>query len=544
MSATRRGLRWALTLAGAVLPGCTTTPVAELAKPPALDLPGQATCKVQKSQLRPLVVEWPSADRAELEARMRQGPVVVRYDRCEMAVLPRCRAKAGRYQYVGVTRKTDHLAILNEDQLWANMPMGALGLEAALARAGQLDVAMTIVGQYELGLAQLTEDDLEGHCDGATHVLASLTVGAFELYTSTRGRVGGGAKVAGIGAGAGSRAERETITADGQVRACEAARSDDDVPPIDCGALIRVEALPLGEPRERIPECPAGSHWDGQQCVREQVVTKVSCPPGTHLEANGCVPGPADSAPSDADGAPGASEADGADAPATSAGGRTCPSEMVHVPAGSFALSADASEPGTLAEVGELCIDRTEVTAGDYLACVSAGHCERRAKKEGCWVVELTDPRTNYYVSVPSTADNPDFHGHPINCVTWNEANAYCAWRGKRLPTEAEWEWAARSGPLGRRYTWGDALPKSQACWQRARKGTCAAASRPGDRTAHGVLDMAGNVTEWTASFSRSFAITRGGSFYDRDPAAMLVATRPLLQKTVPRPQQGFRCAR
>jgi hypothetical protein len=200
---------------GLSLPGCAAGSASSSSLPtePSIAESGRVTCKVKKSQLRPLVVEWSSADRAELEARMHEGLVVVRYLGCEMQVLPRCRATRGSYRFVGVTRKTDRIAIRDEDQLWANMPIGAAGLEAALKRAGQLDVSMTIVGQYESSLTHLTEDDLDGSCDGATHVLASLTVGAFELATSARADVAAGARVLDTGAGAKSTSERETITA-------------------------------------------------------------------------------------------------------------------------------------------------------------------------------------------------------------------------------------------------------------------------------------------------------------------------------------------
>src|SRR5688500_5170533 len=87
-----------------------------LAPAPSLEQSGQATCKVKRSHLRPLVVAWASADRAALEARMRDGPIIVRYTGCELDVLPRCRAKHGDYKFVGVTRKTDRISILDEDE--------------------------------------------------------------------------------------------------------------------------------------------------------------------------------------------------------------------------------------------------------------------------------------------------------------------------------------------------------------------------------------------------------------------------------------------
>jgi formylglycine-generating enzyme required for sulfatase activity len=277
---------------------------------------------------------------------------------------------------------------------------------------------------------------------------------------------------------------------------------------------VRIEALPLGERTVRDPLCPPGSSWDGQECVREQVVTRVSCPPGSRLEASGCV--------------------------ASDAG--SCAADMVFVPAGSFTLASASGEPARLAQVGDLCIDRTEVTAKEYLRCVSAGRCTR---VRGCEVSELIDPRTNVPVQVPSTADNPSTHDHPMNCVSSKEAQAYCAFANKRLPTEAEWVWAARGGPLGRRFPWGDDPPTGHACWLRARKGTCAAGSVTGDRTAHGIVDMGGNVREWTSSVWQSFPISRGGSFFDKDPSALLVTAKPGLFRSLQgQAQYGFRCAR
>lgn len=497
-----------------LLAGCSPgSASAPLVAAPTMEDTGQATCKVKKSQLRPLVVEWPSTDRAALEARLREGLVVVRYLGCEMQVLPRCKAEKGAYRFVGVTKKTDHVAILNEDELWANMPIGAAGLEATLARAGQLDVSMTIVGQYESDLTQLTVDDLNGSCDGATHVLASLTVGAFELSSVGRAKVGGGVRVAGVGTAGESKSKRETITADGSLDACNTATQDAAAPPTGCGALVRIEALPLGERTERKPLCPADSHWDGQECVRENVVTHVTCPPGSRLESTGCV--------------------------AEQAG--TCPDGMVFLPAGSFTLASASGAPAALAEVGELCMDRTEVTAHSYLTCVKAGACKRA---RSCEVPELTDPRTNLPVQVPTTADNPKLVDNPMNCMSWQAAKDYCAFVHKRLPTEAEWVWAARGGSLARRFPWGDDPPTDHACWQRARKGPCAAGGTSGDRTVQGVLDMGGNLREWTSSFWRGFPISRGGSFYDKEPAALEVTAKPpLVRSLVPAAQLGFRCA-
>lgn len=130
-------------------------------------------------------------------------------------------------------------------------------------------------------------------------------------------------------------------------------------------------------------------------------------------------------------------------------------------------------------------IDRTEVTAASYGACVASGSCVAPAPRAGC----------TYGVA--------GFEDHPINCINAAEAETFCNWDGKRLPTIAEWELAATGGtqrayPWGNGYTYGSNL----ACFARASSNlsTCVVGSHPAGAAPNGALDMAGNVWEWTAS--------------------------------------------
>jgi len=132
-------------------------------------------------------------------------------------------------------------------------------------------------------------------------------------------------------------------------------------------------------------------------------------------------------------------------------------------------------------------IDRYEVTVRDYKACVDAGVC----------TVPTGDSNCNWNLS------GRDFH--PINCVSWEQANTYCQWAGKRLPTEAEWEKAAR-GTDGRLYPWGNSpepscqniviegLPNQTNC---SGGSTLPVGSRPLGNSPYNVSDMLGNVFEW-----------------------------------------------
>lgn len=225
--------------------GCGPPAAAPLAKAPQYQPKDQSKCSVQKSQSRPLIIEWPAPDRAALEALAKRGMVAVRYEGCEMELLAQCRAP-GIYRYTPTTEKQETVTIRDVDDLYAKVPFGAAGLEAKLARSGELNVAMTIVGRYDAEDPGVTAPELEGICNRATHVITGLTVGAFEFYAGAAAAVGAGVNVAGVGAGARSGAERELLNRDGDAESCALVASDDVEPPEGCGALVRVEVAPLG----------------------------------------------------------------------------------------------------------------------------------------------------------------------------------------------------------------------------------------------------------------------------------------------------------
>ena len=138
-----------------------------------------------------------------------------------------------------------------------------------------------------------------------------------------------------------------------------------------------------------------------------------------------------------------------------------------------------------------------------------------------------------------------------MNCVDWNQATAYCAFVKKRLPTEEEWEFAVR-GPEGRRFPWGNEDPKAdQACWK-SDVGTCPVGRFASGASRDGVLDLAGNVDEWTSSVYslpgvKPAAVTyvsRGGSWSAGHPLAVAAILRGSNAPTARDGHLGFRCAR
>lgn len=166
---------------------------------------------------------------------------------------------------------------------------------------------------------------------------------------------------------------------------------------------------------------------------------------------------------------------------------------------------------------GPVCFDLTEVTTAAYGACVHAGACTPA-------------------VLPPADACNlthGDRGAHPINCVTLDQAQSYCAWLGKRIPSDDEWSHAARPRLPGSVYPWGRDLDDTHACT--ARPGTCPTGERPAGASLDGLLDLVGNVAEWTlADRSR----LRGGSF--RDLPDLVPGEHEIAPD--PSPASGFRC--
>ena len=172
-----------------------------------------------------------------------------------------------------------------------------------------------------------------------------------------------------------------------------------------------------------------------------------------------------------------------------------CPEGTIAIPPGRFFMGTNAfpdewlggPRPVHLVTLSGFCIDRTEVTVREFEACVQAGACSEavpHAEVPGC------------------NSGASDRSEHPANCVDWVQAQAYCTWRGGGLPTEAEWEYAAR-GVDGRIHIWGDSEPPTELCWTRdaLTATTCVSGSRRQDTSPFGVVDMAGNVAEWTGDW-------------------------------------------
>jgi formylglycine-generating enzyme required for sulfatase activity len=161
---------------------------------------------------------------------------------------------------------------------------------------------------------------------------------------------------------------------------------------------------------------------------------------------------------------------------------------MVLVPKGKFVMGLDGDQnasPAHNVNLPDYYIDQYEVTNGSYQDCVSAGVCQPPA-------LTSSQTRSNYY-------RDPRFIDHPVLNVDWYMAQAYCEWRGAHLPTEAEWEKAAR-GLKALQYPWGDDLSCFLANHNACQGDTTGVDKYAIGKSVYGVFNLAGNAAEWTSS--------------------------------------------
>lgn len=261
-----------------------------------------------------------------------------------------------------------------------------------------------------------------------------------------------------------------------------------------------------------------------------------------------------------------------------------CPEGMVFMDNPVFNMGAAAGQTGDRNEtpahrvtLAPYCIDRTEVTAHRYQECAVSGQCTTSSTVNFPAIPAPQLPSWNQLCN-GNRADRAD---HPMNCVDWAQASTYCRSRGGRLPTEAEWEFAAR-GAETRTYPWGEAAPsldRVNACdadcialltrgnlsrpaasfaGSDSHGGTAPAGAFTPGASLFGVLDMAGNVMEWTGDWFGLYnaapatdptgaaggadRVARGGHWYSGTAAALRTTARVPANPAFRLATLGFRC--
>jgi len=183
--------------------------------------------------------------------------------------------------------------------------------------------------------------------------------------------------------------------------------------------------------------------------------------------------------------------------------------KLLYVPAGNFLMGSADSDPDARANekpehtvyLDAFWIDQTDVTDKMYAFCVSANQCNPPSNPS-------SDP--NYY-------GNSEYRNYPVIYVSWGDAMTYCKWAARQLPTEAQWEKAAR-GTDGRIYPWGNDAPDTTllnytSLNNHYSSGTTAVGSYPNGASPYGALDMAGDVWQWVNDWYND-------SYYQSSPSS------------------------
>ncbi len=256
--------------------------VAPLAQAP--EIPGgQTKCHLAANQDDPLVTEWPAPEKANLEARLGDGSVVVAYSGCTLRILPRCRVGGG-YHWKRTTIATDTIEIHNADELYAKLPLGAASLEGELQRSGRLAVQTRVSGQFQLDGFDAAQIPRGSACEGATHVVGALSVGAFELRSGGTAKLDAQGSFAGVASVHGGSHSDETVVREaGSPAKCES--STESAPDPDCASPIQmflqalprsvVDRGPLGTVKVKFLPVHAEQEWD--VVVGDRTLCKTPC---------------------------------------------------------------------------------------------------------------------------------------------------------------------------------------------------------------------------------------------------------------------------
>jgi formylglycine-generating enzyme required for sulfatase activity len=498
----------------------------------------------------PDLMAWDPTQRQKIHAKRTRGVVVVHIDLngCDVTArvldcVGKVEASSEPYEFSWYYAN-DTVVAHSQREAYMKLPLGAASVGAQLGSGQSLRVDYVMAGSYVLPDDAQISEWVGSECSEGTHYVTAVVVGGFARAVGRRQEVEGSAGLFGIGAGAGETTSQLNWRTEGSPSACREAEQKKSVN-TGCDMPLRLELRPLRTASAPVPTPP-------QPAKPEPTPTAVApTPPPTQQPAKP-EPTPTAVAPT-----PPPTQQPAKPEPVRTAAvptatppvspasqGGNCPSGMAWIPGGSFMMGSNKGDndekPVHRVELDGFCLDITPVTVDAYARC------------SGC-----SKPNTNNEFCNWGKSGKGN---HPINCVDWGQASAYCRSVGKQLPTEAQWEYAARGGSRQLEYPWGSEGSNGRACWNRwdSWEGTCAVGSYASG--AFGLKDMAGNVWEWVQDWygaypsstsknhagpsSGSSRVCRGGGWDVNDPSWLRGAFRGCRTPDIRLGNLGFRCAR
>lgn len=254
---------------------------------------GEPTAEVVSTYAEPLIVDWSSNHRTDLEVLTRDRIAVVRYQKNAIKMLKDCSIE-GSYGYVGVTKKEDVIRYESMDEVAANLPgifaLGGAKLGADMQKGTTIDIGLVIVGKRTAVRTNAERSELKGDCEGATHFVRGATIGAFAVRTGERSKMGTVAGMFGAEASYKTGSSKAVGRTDGELPKCAGASTEATKAPEGCGSLLRLELRPFDAPKkatkdeqgnavktDEIPECSAGFVWDGAKCAKKGTAKAFAC---------------------------------------------------------------------------------------------------------------------------------------------------------------------------------------------------------------------------------------------------------------------------
>ncbi|MEJ7735322.1 MAG: tetratricopeptide repeat protein [Polyangiaceae bacterium] len=273
-------------------------------QPTAAQSTGRATVVPTDGPAMPLIVDWQPEQRGDLEELVHDGIVVVAFDAKGFRLLKGC-SVPGDYGFVGMSMKTQVIRLESQQEVAANLPLAGVGIAGKiggeLESGTTLDIAMAMIGKKRTTWKEVAREDLQGGsaCEGATHFVRGMTVGAFAMKTGSKQKASAAVEIFGIGASGGTASSKGVDNSDGKLAACDGADPDGEGPPKQCAALIRLEIEPITATRTAVAAEPSANDKpdvasnDVAGCPRGMVQTDGKCTLPQPSKPHVCAPGDA-----------------------------------------------------------------------------------------------------------------------------------------------------------------------------------------------------------------------------------------------------------